>query len=390
MSEKDRRSLEPKLENFRPAKEGQAPRSLEELSPEEWAHLKEAGFDTQIPKEGEFFQADAHVVQCRSLPEGLELMPVTEALQRYDWIGDYWWKAVSAEKDVYTRATAEDLDEGYFIRVLPGYRLVYPVTACLYIRTPEVVQKVHNLVIVEEGAELNLITSCTTHPGVRSGFHIGVSEFYVKRNGKLTFTMIHEWAEELHVRPRTGIIVEEGGTYVSTYVTLHQVATVQSFPHCRLVGPGARATFGSVVVAPKGSLLDLGAQISLEAPGTRAEIISRSVSTGGETIARGHLIGKAPEIKAHLECQGLMLSDEGAIKAIPQLDAYYANVDMSHEAAVGKIAQEEIEYLMARGLSEEEATSLIVRGFLKVRIEGLPETLQKRIDQAVELARAGL
>ncbi|MBX6422960.1 SufD family Fe-S cluster assembly protein [Thermosulfurimonas sp. F29] len=389
MSEKNRR-IEPRVEDFRPAKEAETPRSPEELSPEEWQRLKEAGFDPEAPKEGEFLQTDARVIQCRKLPEGLELLPVTEALKKYDWIEEYWWKAVPADKDDYTRATAEDLDDGYFIRVLPGYRLVYPVTTCLYIRTPEVVQKVHNLIIVEEGAELNLITSCTTHPGVRSGFHIGVSEFYVKRNGKLTFTMIHQWGEELHVRPRTGIIVEEGGTYISTYVTLHRVATVQSFPVCRLVGPGARAVFGSVVVAPEGSILDLGARVSLEAPGTRAEIISRSVSTGGESVARGHLIGKAPEIKAHLECQGLMLSDEGAIKAIPQLDAYYANVDMSHEAAVGKIAQEEIEYLMARGLSEEEATSLIVQGFLNVRIEGLPEELQKRIDRAVALAREGL
>ncbi|OAQ19940.1 SufB/SufD family protein [Thermosulfurimonas dismutans] len=389
MPEKNR-SLEPKVEEFKSAKEGNIPRSIEEFTPEEWARLKEVGIEPDASREGEFFQADARVVHCRSIPEGLELLPVTEALEKYDWLSDYWWKSVSADKDEYTKATAEDLDDGYFIRVLPGYRLVYPVQTCLYIRTPGVVQKVHNIVIVEEGAELNLITACTTHPGVRSSFHIGVSEFYVKRNAKLTFTMIHNWADETHVRPRTGVIVEEGGTYISTYVTLHQVATIQTMPDCRLVGPGAKATFGSVVAAPKGSYLDLGARVSLEAPETRAEIISRSVSYGGESLARGHLIGKAPEVKAHLECQGLMLSDEGAIKAIPQLDAYYSNVEMSHEAAVGKVAQEEIEYLMARGLSEEEATSLIVQGFLNVRIEGLPEELQKRIDKAIELAREGL
>ncbi|WP_297058147.1 SufD family Fe-S cluster assembly protein [Thermosulfurimonas sp.] len=389
MSEKDRR-IRPRIEDFRPAKEGRIPRSLEELSPEEWARLKEVGIEPEAPREGEFFQADARVVHCRTLPEGLELLPITEALRKYDWIEEYWWKTVDRDKDEYTRATDEDLDDGYFIRVLPGVRLVYPVQTCLYIRTPGVVQKVHNLIIVEEGAELNLITACTTHPGVRSGFHIGVSEFYVKRKGKLTFTMIHNWADETYVRPRTGVRVEEEGTYISTYVTLHPVASVQSMPVCRLVGEGARAVFGSVVVAPRNSYLDLGAVVSLEAPNSRAEIISRSVSTGGESIARGHLIGRAPQIKAHLECQGLMLSDEGAIKAIPQLDAYYAHVDMSHEAAVGKIAQEEIEYLMARGLSEEEATSLIVQGFLSVRIEGLPAELQKRIDQAVALARQGL
>ncbi len=389
MSEKSG-SVKPRVEDFKSAKEGRIPRSIEELSPEEWARLKEVGIEPDAPREGEFFQADAKVVHCQSLPEGLELLAVTEALKKYDWIEDYWWKAVPAEKDEYTKATAEDLDDGYFIRVKPGYRLIYPVQTCLYIRTPGVVQKVHNIIIVEEGAELNLITACTTHPGVVSGFHIGVSEFYVKKNARLTFTMIHNWAEETHVRPRTGVIVEEGGTYISTYVTLHKVASIQAMPNCRLVGPGAKATFGSVVVAPEGSHLDLGARVSLDAPGTRAEIISRSVTYGGVSIARGHLIGNAPEIKAHLECQGLMLSDEGAIMAIPQLDAHYANVEMSHEAAVGKVAQEEIEYLMARGLSEEEATSLIVQGFLTVRIEGLPEELQRRIDRAIELAKEGL
>ena len=389
MSEKNR-VLKPRVEEFKSAKEGHIPRSIEELTPEEWARLKEVGLDPEASREGEFLQTDARVVHCRSIPEGLELLPITEALARYDWLADYWWKTVPADKDEYTRAAAEDLDNGYFIRALPGYRLVYPVQTCLYIRTPGVVQKVHNIVIVEEGAELNLITSCTLHPGVRSSFHIGVSEFYIKRNAKLTFTMIHHWADEAHVRPRTGIVVEEGGTYISTYVTLHQVATVQTMPDCRLVGPGAKAIFGSVVAAPRDSYLDLGARVHLEAPETRAEIISRSVSYGGESLARGHLIGKAPGVKAHLECQGLMLSDEGAIKAIPQLDAYYSNVEMSHEAAVGKIAQEEIEYLMARGLSEDEATSLIVQGFLNVRIEGLPEELQRRIDKAIELARTGL
>ena len=136
--------------------------------------------------------------------------------------------------------------------------------------------------------------------------------------------------------------------------------------------------------------MDLGSRVILEAPQTRAEIISRTVCYGGEVIARGHLIGKAEEIKAHLECQGLMLSDEGYILAIPELEAHVSNVDMSHEAAVGKIAREEIEYLMARGLSEEEATSLVVRGFLNVRIEGLPPELQERIDKAIEESRKGL
>ncbi len=395
MSEKNGTGKGPEelnLEEFTPAKEVQAPASLEEFSAEELARLKEVGIDLSgHGRLGTFLQADCGVVSCQCLPEGLELLPITEALARYDWLRkDYYWKALSPDKDTFTKMAAEDLDNGYFVRIFPGEKVVYPLQACLYIRTDRVAQKVHNIVIVEEGAELHIITGCASNPHAVAGLHVGVSEFYIKKGSKLTYTMIHEWGEKVHVRPRTGIIVEEGGTIVSNYISLDKVASVESFPTCRLVGPEAVGQFSSIIAAPQGAHLDLGSRVILEAPECRAEIISRTVCYGGEVIARGHLIGKAPNIKAHLECQGLMLSDEGFIRAIPELEAHFANVDMSHEAAVGKIAKEEIEYLMARGLTEEEATSLVVKGFLNVRIEGLPKELQERIDQAIEESRKGM
>jgi len=393
MSEKNGNTHELELEKFVPAKKVEGPRSLEELSPEELERFREVGVDPEESNRlGTFIQADCRVLSCHcSMPEGVELLPITEALRKYDWLREnYYWKAVSPEKDVYTKVTAEDLDNGYFIRVRPGEKVIYPLQACLYIRTDSVAQRVHNIVVVEEGAELHIITGCTTSPHVVSGLHIGVSEFYIKKNAKLTYTMIHEWGEGIHVRPRTGIWVEEGGVMVSNYVSLDKVGSVKAFPVCRLKGPGAVGQFNSVIAAPKGTHLDLGSRVILEAPQTRAEIISRTVCYGGEVIARGHLVGKAEDIKAHLECQGLMLSDEGYILAIPELEAHVSNVDMSHEAAVGKIAREEIEYLMARGLDEEEATSLVVRGFLNVRIEGLPPELQERIDKAIEESRKGM
>jgi hypothetical protein len=88
-------------------------------------------------------------------------------------------------------------------------------------------------------------------------------------------------------------------------------------------------------------------------------------------------------VKAHLECSGLILSKEGRIRAIPELDGLVTGVEMSHEAAVGKISQDEIEYLMSRGLSEQEATALIVRGFLNVKLEGLPKELQDEIERVI-------
>jgi Fe-S cluster assembly scaffold protein SufB len=110
---------------------------------------------------------------------------------------------------------------------------------------------------------------------------------------------------------------------------------------------------------------------------------------GGTSMARGHLLGLAPDIKARLECRGLILGN-GVVHAILELEGRVAGVEMSHEAAVGKIAAEEVEYLMARGLDEEEAVSTIVRGFLNVKIEGLPPALEEEMEQAIHKSGRGL
>ena len=379
------------LKKFKPADQAEVPKDISELDKEEIDRLKKTGVDLDAHNRlGTFLQTNCGVVSCDCNVQGVEMLPITEAIKKYNGLKDYMWKLIDPEKDAFTKEAKEHLDNGYFIRAKAGQRVIYPLQTCLYIRNDNVAQRVHNIVVAEEGSELHIITGCTTHPHLTSGLHIGISEFYVKKGAKLIFTMIHNWAEEVYVRPRTVIEVEEGGTFLSNYVSLKGVKSVQSFPSCILKGRGAIARFNSVIVAPEGSHIDTGSRIILEAAETRGEIISRTISYGGTVIARGHLVGKAKDIKAHLECQGLMLAEKGVIHAIPELEAHIADVDMSHEAAVGKIAKEEIEYLMARGLSEEEATSTIVRGFLNVKIEGLPKELDEEIQKAVEECHKGI
>lgn len=379
--------IDPK--SFEPAKKVKPLKDISELTEEEKERLRILGLDEKAKRGGEYVQVDAYPLLCQKKVEGLEILPIVFAFKEYKWLQDYFWKLVSPEKDEFTKAVAEDLDNGYFIRVLPNYKLIYPVQTCLYIRTERVAQKLHNIVIVEEGAELNLITSCSVHPHITSALHIGISEFYIKKGAKLTFTMIHMWGEEVNVRPRTGILVEEEGTYISTYISLFPVKSIQTSPICRLIGKNAKASFISITANYPNSYIDLGGEVYLEAEETKTEMISRNVVYGGENIARGKIIAKASKVKGHLECQGLMLSDNGIMRAIPELDSFFYDVELTHEAAVGKIAQEEVEYLMARGLSEEEATSLIVKGFLTVKIEGLSPFLQSQIDKTLELAKLG-
>ncbi len=358
---------------------------LSQLSPEDQKVLLMSGIDPSGKERvGSFFQKDHTVIHCRTAFDGAEIMSSTAAREKYDGLTAYWWKAVSPNKDVYTKRAELHQEHGYYIRSLAGADVHYPLQACLYLTEDKLAQDVHNIIIAEQGSTLNIITGCATAPGVRSGLHVGISEFFVKKGATVSFTMIHNWGEEMAVRPRSAVIVEEGGTFISNYICLVPARDLQMYPVATLKGKGAIATFNSVLLAKAGSLMDVGSRIVLQAEGCRGEVISRAVSTGGTIIARGHLVGEHPGIKAHLECKGLLLSDKGRIHAIPELEAKTADLEMSHEAAVGKIAQEEVEYLMARGLSEQEATALIIKGFLSLEIVGLPAGLKQELGRMIE------
>lgn len=357
------------------------------LAPEDQARMLSTGVDVKAEdRSGTFIQVDQSVVHCGVVQEGLEVMGMADALKKYDWLDQYWWRAVEPDQDKYTARVALSQDfNGYFLRALPGIKSNFPLQACLYLHEDKSIQDVHNVIIVEEGAELNIISGCTSAGGVQRGVHVGVSEVYVKKGGRLTFTMIHNWAEDVAVRPRSGSIVEEDGLFLSNYICLKPVKTVQMYPTSWLVGPGAVARYYSILVAPPSSNLDVGSRVYLQAKGSKAESVSRTLTTGGDIMSRGAMIAEVQEVKAHLECRGLVLGETGVIDAIPELYSKVGNVDLSHEAAVGKIAEEEVEYLMSRGLSEDEATATIVRGFLNVQIMGLPQELQAEIDRAVQI-----
>lgn len=341
-------------------------------------------------RSGTFIQMDNTAVHSSARQEGIEVMATSQALEKYDWLSDYWWQAVAVDSDKYTAHVELNQSNGYFIRALPGNKTIYPVQACLYLSKARLAQNVHNIIIAEEGSELHIITGCTTASKDEPGLHMGVSEFYIKRGAKVTFTMIHSWNPETAVRPRSGAIVEEDGLFLSNYVLMKPVQSLQMYPAARCVGDNAIVRYNSILVAAQGSSLDVGSRTILNAKGAKTEIISRAITTGGNIIARGYIEGNAPEVKGHLECRGLILEGKGMIHAIPELRGTLAGIDLSHEAAIGKIAEEEVEYLMARGLTRTEATATIVRGFLRVDIEGLPPMLGAELQRAIEASEKEL
>ncbi|MEM3737110.1 MAG: SufD family Fe-S cluster assembly protein [Candidatus Bathyarchaeia archaeon] len=361
---------------------------LTSLSGSEQAAVSAVGVSiNESERSGTFLQIDHRTCIARSYDPGVEVMSIDEALSNYPWVKDYYWQIVQVDADKYTAQAELKRTSGYFIRVLPGRKVQYPLQSCLFLSHDRLAQNLHNIVIVEEDAEAHIITGCTISPRVRRGLHIGVSEFYIKRNARLVFTMIHNWGEEVAVRPRSAGLLGENSSFTSNYICMRPVRSLQMYPTTYLNGRNSSVRYNSILLANPDSELDVGGRAVLNSPGSSAEIVSRAVTIGGKVWARGHLLGASPGIKGHLQCNGLILKEGGFIKAIPELEANSPDVTMTHEASVGKIAQEEIEYLMARGISEEEAIALIVRGFVDIKIEGLGPELERELDQILTHAK---
>ena len=163
-----------------------------------------------------------------------------------------------------------------------------------------------------------------------------------------------------------------------------------SNPQTFLNGKGASAKYLTIVLGAPGSVIDTAGNVYLNAENTSAELLHRGVCTGGIMHQGGLLIGNAP-CKAHVDCAGMLLDNtaKGSIESIPGLKSHHPDARMSHEASIGKIAPEQVEYLMSRGMEELEAISMLIRGFLGADIEGLGPELDAQIAEIAEIAGHG-
>lgn len=321
-----------------------------------------------------------------------EMLPIAGALKKYVWLKEkYYFNVIPADYDeVSEKCAAQEKQIGYFIHVKEGANVELPCQAAMYMASENLEQVLHNIIVVEDNASLELIAGCTTHGSVTHGTHFAVEEHYIGKNSKLVTNLVHSWGSEVEVYPRTGTIVQEQGKYESNYISLKSAKVVKTNPQTFLVGRGASATYLTIVMGTSGSTIEIGGRIFLNAEDTSAELLHRGVSTGGVMIQGGMLIANAP-CKAHVDCAGMLLDDtgEGYIESIPGLETHHPDARMSHEASIGKIAPEQVEYLMSRGLEEQEAISLLIRGFLGADVKSLGEELDARIAEIAEIAGHG-
>lgn len=382
------------IAGFLEPKERRALGSLSRLPQQLKRVARDVGIELkETQRAGTFVQLDHSVVYQRvqdAYAGEVEILSITDALNKYPSIKErYYWQAVAVDKDKYTAFAELRPMHGYFIRVLKGCKVSRPIQTCLLLQENATLQNVHNIIVMEAGAQAQIITGCSTADKVKQGLHIGISEFYLEKDSRLTFTMVHNWPEQFHVRPRSAAVVEQGAVFRSNYILPKAARSIQTFPCAFLKGSDSAADFNSLIWGLGDSYIDIGSRIVLEGSGSRGQSNMRSVCNDRAQIyARGILEARHNNTRAHLDCRGMLFSNQGKLFAIPELISLGApKSTLSHEAAIGPIDEEEIYYLMSRGLSREAAIAMIVKGFEDVSILGLPPELEAYVSRIMEMTR---
>jgi len=359
------------------------------MKKEDSEQLTRVGYDPdKHDRSGSFLMENQSIIESLSLYEGLELLPISEAIKKYKWVEKKICTLVSRD-DPYVKAVLNTQPlQGAFIYVRQGYKIRLPLQACMYLKL-QTAQRVYNMVVMDPHSELHIITGCTIASYLIKGGHLAITEFWLDDGTRLSYTMIHEWAPEVVVIPRAAASIGRNSVFINNYVALTTTRKVQMAP-IAYVAENGTAQFSSIIYARDHSHFDIGARAFLNGANSNAQILSRVITEDGTVIVRGEVVGIAPGTRGHTECNGLILG-KGSIRAIPMLEAKIDDTELSHEASIGKLKEEEITYLRARGLDEDTARSLIISGFLSARIENLPTYLQNKIDQTIELTlRKGL
>ncbi|TFH31295.1 MAG: SufD family Fe-S cluster assembly protein, partial [Promethearchaeota archaeon] len=216
--------------------------------------MDSVGIDVSGKKSGLYLQSGNKHDLCVSNVEGVELLPIKEALKKYNGtdgkynLNDYLWKAVAPDKDKYTaEAAIQEITQGYFIYAKKGQKTIFPLQSCLFVNLPGMKQVVHNIIIAEEGSQLDIITGCTVHKTAKKALHLGVSEFYVKKDARVSFSMVHNWGDDTNVRPRTGIILEENAEFSNFFIVMSAVKNLQTNPVIQLIGKNS-SYFGQTLI----------------------------------------------------------------------------------------------------------------------------------------------
>jgi len=280
---------------------------------------------------------------------------------------------------------------GSFVYIPPGVELKTPLQAYFRVNQERMGQFERTLIIAGEGSRAHYVEGCTAPVYSTESFHSGVIEIVVEKNAHFRYTTIQNWSNNMYNLVTQRSIVHEGATMEWLDGNLGSKLTMK-YPSCYLVGEGAHGNILSIAYAGDGQHQDTGGKIIHAAPNTTSSIVSKSISKGtGRSSYRGLLQvhDGARNAKSNVECDALLIDETAKTDTYPYIEIDEKSAHIGHEATVSKVGDEQLFYLMSRGMSEEEAMALIVRGFIEPIAKELPLEYAVELNRLIELEMEG-
>jgi Fe-S cluster assembly protein SufB len=323
---------------------------------------------------------------------GVVFMGTDQALLEHPEIfKKYFGTVIPPEDNKFAALNSAVWSGGSFVYVPPGVEVPLPLQAYFRINGENTGQFERTLIVVDEGAKVHYIEGCTAPIYATDSLHAAVVEVIALPGSKVRYTTIQNWSNDVYNLVTKRAHAHENATVEWIDANTGSRLTMK-YPSIYLRGRGATADIISVAVAGAGQHQDTGAKAIHLAPDTKSRIVSKSVSKdGGRATYRGHLkvAPGATNVVASVRCDALMLDDDSRSDTYPYIDIQEDDTHMSHEATVGKISQDQVFYLMSRGLSENEAQNLIVQGFLEVFTKELPMEYAIEFNRLVKMEMEG-
>ncbi len=315
--------------------------------------------------------------------KGVIFTSMEQAVREFPWVQEYFMKIIPPEDNKFAALHGAVWSGGTFVWIPEGVEVEIPLQAYYRMQTEGVGQFEHTLIIAEAGSSVHYIEGCSAPRYSQMSLHSGMVEIYAKEEARVRFTTIQNWAKNVYNLNNKRAWAYAGARVDWVSGSLGSRVTML-YPTTVLLGKGASTENLSFTFAQEGMWLDTGARAIHRAPETTSRLVSRSVVQGrAKSVFRGtvHVAPEARGAKAHVECSTLLLSPEARTETIPVLNAENDEVELGHEATVGRVSQEHLFYLMSRGLDESQALSLIVNGFVSPILKEIP------LEYAVELRR---
>lgn len=325
-----------------------------------------------------------HSMQQELTDLGVLFTDTDTALREHeDIFRKYWATVIPPTDNKFSALNSAVWSGGSFIYVPKGVKCETPLQAYFRINSENMGQFERTLIIADEDSFVHYVEGCTAPVYGTSSLHSAVVEIIVKKNARARYTTIQNWAPNIYNLVTKRAVAEENATMEWVDGNIGSKLTMK-YPAVILKGRGARGSVLSIAIAGKAQHQDAGAKMTHLAPDTTSTIVSKSISKqGGKVTYRGlcHFGRKADGAKANIECDTLIMDDESTSDTIPYNEILNNNIQLEHEASVSKVSEEQLFYLKSRGISEAEATEMIVMGFIE------PFTKELPMEYAVEMNR---